>query len=163
MLYGKRAFSHRLNAPFFGSKYYRLHGLKFQVVHFPDGMVGSVFGHSIRENDQGMLNMSSLNAVLEKNLAPFAFANGLLPAIYGDAIFKNRAIIVARPNKVAMLADDDLSTLHRRMASLRISIEHLFRDMTNDWRFLSRKENLKLKTRGEFVLKQITVTFFVHN
>ncbi len=95
-------------------------------------MVGSVFGHSICENDLGMLNMSGLNAVLEAILTPFAFLNGLLPCLYGDAIFKNRACIVARPCKVAMLADDDLSTLHRRMAALRMSIEHLFRDMTND-------------------------------
>jgi hypothetical protein len=54
-----------------------------------------------------MLNISGLNVVLEKILALFAFANGLLPAHYGDAIFKNQAAIVAQPIKIAMLDNID--------------------------------------------------------
>jgi hypothetical protein len=58
-----------------------------------------VFGHSIRENDIGMVNLSGLNDYLEEILEPFAFENLLLLAIYGDSIFANRAGIVGRPKK----------------------------------------------------------------
>jgi hypothetical protein len=45
----------------FYSRYYRHHGVKFQVVLFPNGMIGSVFRSSLRTNDRGILNLSGLN------------------------------------------------------------------------------------------------------
>ena len=44
----------------FYSLYFRSHGLKFQVV-FLDGIIGRIFGCSLRHNDNSVLNMSNLS------------------------------------------------------------------------------------------------------
>jgi hypothetical protein len=114
------------------SKYYKAHGLNFQVIVFPDGMIGSIFGHSIRESDTGMVNISGLNPYLENILIPYAFDNGQLPALwYGDAIFANRPAMIGRPKKKQSTSDPELQVLHRRLATLRMKEEHVFADMHN--------------------------------
>ena len=46
------------------------HGIKFQVVVFSDGMVGSIVGFTLRHNDNGVLNMSNLSYYLMSILTP---------------------------------------------------------------------------------------------
>jgi hypothetical protein len=67
-----------------------------------------------------------LNDYLEEVLAHFAFDDGTIPALYGDAIFANRAAMVARPKKKARMKSNSLLALHRRLSTVRIKEEHVF-------------------------------------
>ncbi len=70
------------------SGYLKGHGLKFQNVLFPNGIVAGVFGAAGSHNDVGVLNMSHLTEYLV--LFPeHTMAGGLLPALLGDSIFQN--------------------------------------------------------------------------
>jgi hypothetical protein len=68
------------------SGYLRRHGLKAQVVYLPIGIVGSIFITELRQNDNGVLNMSNLNDYLWWPLSGH-FIRGLLPCLYCDGIF----------------------------------------------------------------------------
>ncbi len=75
------------------------HWLKYQNVLFPNGMVAGVFGTSASHNDIGVLNLSHLQEYFEEILFPdHVMAGGLLPVLYGDAIFQhiNHMTIIAR-------------------------------------------------------------------
>ena len=66
-------------------------------------MVAGVFGASGSHNDVGVLNLSRLTEYLEEILYPdFVMPGGLLPVLYGDAIFQNvnHTTIIARYNLV---------------------------------------------------------------
>jgi hypothetical protein len=53
-------------------------------------MVAGVYGTSTSHNDIGVLNLSGLVEYLENILHPdFEMDGGVLPALYGDAIFVN--------------------------------------------------------------------------
>jgi hypothetical protein len=126
-------------------------------------MIGSVFGHSIRESDTGMVNLSGLNPFLEEILTPYAFADGQLPALYGDAIFHNRLAMIGCPNKKQSKSDPELHLLHRRLASLRMKEEHVFADMNNRWKILGLKNKMKMYKKGEEVLHMLYMCFFLEN
>jgi hypothetical protein len=59
-------------------------------------------------NDVGVLNLSHLTEYLEHILFPeFVMPGGLLPALYGDAIFQNvnHMTIIAHYNIVGMIEE----------------------------------------------------------
>jgi hypothetical protein len=67
---------------FFYSGYLRGHGLKYQNVLFPNGVVAGVFGASLSHNDVVVLNMLGLMHCLEDVLHPdYVMAGGLLLAL----------------------------------------------------------------------------------
>ena len=63
----------------FYSGYFRRHGLKAQVVYLPIGIIGSVYIAELRQNDNGVQNMSGLNNYLLQLLSGFLLG-GLFPA-----------------------------------------------------------------------------------
>jgi hypothetical protein len=81
-----------LTIPFF-SHYFRGCGLKVQVIHLPNGMIGCIYICSLRQNDNGVLNLSGLNEYLIELLQPLYWRGQLpvYPAVYGDAIFTSLA------------------------------------------------------------------------
>lgn len=80
-------FIHDIQRAFF-SNYARGHGLKVQIVIFPNGMIGSVFIASLRHNDHGMMNMSGISSYLNQLLDSISLPPiGLLPSLYADGIF----------------------------------------------------------------------------
>ena len=83
----------------FYSGYFSDHGLKCQLVHLPNGLIGSVFITELRQNDNGVQNMSGLNNYLLQLLRGTGLggaAGGLLPALYCDGIFGLNATIIPR-------------------------------------------------------------------
>ena len=61
-------------------------------------MIAGVFGASASHNDVGVLNLSRIQDYLEDALFPnHVMAGGILPALYGGAIFQhlNHATIIA--------------------------------------------------------------------
>ncbi len=79
----------------FYSGYLRAHGLKAQIVYLPIGIIGSVFITEIRQNDNGVQNISGLNNYLVQ-LLHGVFVGGLFPALYCDGIFSVLATILPR-------------------------------------------------------------------
>ena len=49
----------------FFSNYFVAHGLKYLTLLLPNGLIGSVFGSSLAQNDSGCLNKSGLCSYLE--------------------------------------------------------------------------------------------------
>ena len=66
----------------FYSGYCKKHGIKFQVVVLPNGMIACVFGGSLCHNDIGMLNMSGLVDYLTEILDYVDPELGTMPGLY---------------------------------------------------------------------------------
>ena len=79
----------------FFSNYYVAHGLKFLTVLLPNGLIGSVFGASLAQNDSGCLNKMGLCSYLERILPGDIFPNMMLHAVLGDGIFVASDTIVS--------------------------------------------------------------------
>jgi hypothetical protein len=100
----------------------KAHGLKYQATLFPNGMVAGVFGTSSNNNDLGVLNLSRLMQHLEILLFPnFIMDGGLLPALFGDAIFlgHNYSTIITRYDLVGTAEEQQmLQRLNFRMSGV---------------------------------------------
>jgi hypothetical protein len=143
------------------SGYLRDHGMKAQVVFLPNGMVGSVFVASIRHNDNGVLNMSGLNAYLVSLLHRLAIPpSNFLPALYGDGIFQVLETLIPRYRGTLTLRQ---RRMNLRMSGLRQSVEHCFAHHKNIFRLFSKKIGLSIYMSGETIRKLILVSFFVLN
>lgn len=108
----------------FYNRYFRHHGLKSQVLHLPNGMIGSIYICSLRHNDNGVQNLSGLNEYLVRILQPLYSRGGrnIFPAVYGDGIFTPLATIM-RP---FLSPNEEQQILNQRFSSLREDIEHKF-------------------------------------
>ena len=142
----------------FYSGYLRAHGLKAQVVYLPIGIIGSVFITEIRQNDNGVQNMSGINNYLVILLAGI-FIGGLYPCLYVDGIFAVLATIVPRFSNPTPA----LHLLNIRLASLRESIEHVFADHTVRFKIFSVPSYLRLFHRGVMIRRMCLVSFFMLN
>jgi hypothetical protein len=113
----------------FVSGYFKGHGLKYQNILLPNGMVASVFGASASHNDVGVLNLSRLQEYFEEILFPDnVMDGGLLPVLYGDAIFQNinHTTIISRYKLVGTQEEIEfLRRLNFRMSGIGQSIEHM--------------------------------------
>jgi hypothetical protein len=91
-----------------------------QVVYFPIRQIGYVFITDLRQNNNGVLNISGLNDYLVELLAG-RFVGGLFSCLYCDGIFQVLAAILPRfVNPTAVL-----HLLNVHLASLRECIEHV--------------------------------------
>ena len=150
-------FEHDIQRAFY-SGYLRRHGLKAQVVYLPIGIVGSVYITELRQNDNGVQNMSGLNNYL-LNLVRGIFFGGLLPCLYCDGIFRVLVTILPRFSNPT----PDLHLLNVRLASLRECIEHIFADHRIRFRLFSVPHYLHLYNQGVKVRRMCLVSFFVLN
>ncbi len=97
-------------------------------MYLPIGIIGSVFITEMRQNDNGVQNMSGLNNYL-LDLLHGIFIGGLFPALYCDGIFAVLATILPRFRNPT----NDLHILNMRLASLRECIEHVLGDHRNQF------------------------------
>ncbi len=144
----------------FYSGYFSRHGLKCQVVYLPNGLIGSVFITEMRQNDNGVQNMSGLNNYLLSLLQGTGlgdFVGGLLPALYCDGIFGVLATIV--PRYVNPTALDRLINI--RLASVRQIIEHVFADHRQMFRIYQVPQYLHMMTDGVKIRRMSLNTFFI--
>ncbi len=116
-------------------------------------MVVRVFGTSGSHNDVGVLNLSRLMEYLEQILFPeFVLPGGLLPALYGDAIFQNvnHTTIIARYNLVGTIEEIEfLRRLNYRMSGVQQSIEHMYGSLFNLFRLLKTPQQIQLYNDGQ--------------
>lgn len=142
----------------FYSGYLRSHGLKAQVVYLPIGIIGSVFVTEMRQNDNGVQNMSGLNNYLVNILAGILIG-GLLPALYCDGIFAVLACILPRYTRLTTARH----LINMRLASLRECIEHIFADHRIRFRLFGAPHTLHLFNQGVKIRRMFLVSFFLQN
>ena len=118
----------------FFSNYFKDHCLKFQVFSFPDGMIGSIFGCYIRQNYNGVLNMSALNDYLQDILEPMG-DTFLYPAIYCYVIYQLAETIINRYSNLNGIE----KIINFKMAVQRIFIEHMFSDVKKSFQIFQAK------------------------
>jgi DDE superfamily endonuclease len=142
----------------FYSGYLRKHGLKAQVVFLPIGLIGSIFITELRQNDNGVLNMSGLNDYLCWLLSGHLI-RGLFPCLYCDGIFAIHSTILPRyvnptPEQIYM---------NLKFASERQCIEHCFSDHRARFKLFSVSHYFHLFDSGVKVRKQCLISFFMLN
>ena len=144
----------------FYSGYLRKHGLKAQVVYLLIGIVASVFITELRQNDNGVQNMSGLHnyllSIFERHRI---WVNGLCPCLFADAIFRLLGTILPRN----LRPSPDQQLLMQVLSSLRQSIEHVLGDVRNRFRLFSIPRFLSLMNRGPQTRRLCLVTFLIHN
>ena len=137
-------------------QYFCFHGLKAQVVVFPDGMVGCIFVTELQQNHNVLIKMSGLNQYLYSILNLLYIHAHLLPALYGDAIFATREYIIGKAGSSNGLFCDKTIALSRQY----ILIEHPFYCHKNKFKVFTKSWRFYLMLGGTHVKKFITVSFF---
>ncbi|XP_046863425.1 uncharacterized protein LOC124457185 [Xenia sp. Carnegie-2017] len=118
----------------------RVHSLKFQGVALPNGLIAHIFGPvEGKKHDAGMLADSNFLQDLEQN----AFSvDGRPLCIYGDPAYPQRIHLQA-PFRHGVITDR-MKEFNKQMSSVRVSVEWLFGDVINSFRFMDFKKNLKI-------------------
>ena len=135
----------------------RFHGLKFQSVVTPDGIVAHLFGPVVgRVHDARLFNESGLLPILEEHfnvpapLGPFY--------LYGDPAYGlNRWVVCPYKGAHLTAAQEEFN---RRMSSVREAVEWAFGKVVNLFAFVDYKKNLKLGLQqvGSFYIVAVLLT-----
>ncbi|CAH3023901.1 unnamed protein product [Porites evermanni] len=121
----------------------RVHGLKFQSVALPNNLIGNLYGPvEGHRHDARMLKDSGPL----KDLSRVGFnTRGEVLFLYGDPAYP------LRPNLMRPYCQGDVPVLtpemeafNTAMSSLRVSVEWLFNDVSNYFKFIDFKKNLKI-------------------
>ena len=142
----------------FYSGYFRLHGLKAQIVWLPIGIIGCVFITELRQNDNGVQNISGLNNYLVQ-LFGILLIGGLFPCLFCDGVFALLATIV--PRYVDPTPAEHL--VNMRLASIRECIEHVLGDHYNRFALFKVPHYFRLYNRGVRVRRMCLTSFFILN
>ena len=118
----------------------RVHGIKFQSVVAPNGLIASLFGPvEGRRHDSGIL----VDSGLLQELSHYSFApDGTPLCVYGDPAYPLR-VHLQGPFKGAHLTPAE-QQFNKAMSQVRVSVEWLFGDIVNYFAFLDFKKNLKI-------------------
>ena len=119
----------------------RVHAIQCQSVATRDGLVSLLAGpYEGKRHDSGMLRESGLLPLLEQYSVSPA---GEIMCIYGDPAYPLRPQLQA-PFKGANVTGDQ-QLWKSRMSSVRVSVEWLFGDIVNFFKFVDFKKNLKVQ------------------
>ncbi|KAK7106300.1 uncharacterized protein [Littorina saxatilis] len=117
----------------------RVHGIKFQSIVTPDGLIANLFGPmSGRRHDAALLNASGLLDHMERHYN----INGQPLCIYGDPAYPQRPHLY-RPFLGHNLTPQQ-QQFNTDMSSVRQVVEFGFGKVVENWAFLDYKKNLKL-------------------
>ena len=140
------------------SGYQRVHGLKAQIVFLPIGLIGSVFVTEVRQNDNGVQNISGLNDHLVELLNGH-LVGGLFPCLFCDGIFAVLATIVPRYNNPTPAQN----LVNLRMNSLREVNEHVNARHKGLFGLFEIPKYLRIYKKGVQVRRLCVVSFFIQN
>lgn len=121
----------------------RVHALKFQSVAIPNGLIANLYGPvEGRRHDAGMLKDSNLVSILERVAVTPA---GQTLCLYGDPAYPLRPNLIGpyRAGQVVVLTPN-MMAFNKAMSSVRISVEWIFGDVANYFKFIDYKKNLKI-------------------
>ncbi|XP_066920034.1 uncharacterized protein [Clytia hemisphaerica] len=118
----------------------KIHSLKFQSVATPNGLCANLFGPiEGRRHDSYMLAQSRLYPLLVQHSRNL---NGDPLCIYGDPAYP------LRPQLQCPFKGVRITPLQRQwnlaMSSVRVSVEWIFNDIINYFKFIDFRKNLKL-------------------
>ena len=135
----------------------KVHALKFQSVVTPNGMIANLFGPvEGKRHDSGMLADSGLL----HDMSNYCFSpNGTPLCIYGDPAYPLRMHLQAGFKGANITPQQEL--WNSRMSAVRASVEWVFGDIVNWFKFIDFKKNLKLGLQA--VGKLYSVCALLHN
>ena len=135
----------------------KVHAIKFQSVAVPNGLVANLFSPGEgKRHDSSMLSESNLY----NQLVQYAVnINGDPLCIYGDPAYPHRPQLQG-PFKGARLTQNE-KDWNSAMSSVRVSVEWIFKDIINCFKFLDFKKNLKVQLSA--VGKMYIVCTLLHN
>jgi hypothetical protein len=144
----------------FYSGYLRDHGYKAQVVFLPIGLLGSIFITEIRQNDNGVQNMSGLNDYLIQLLRGRLIggdSHAFMSMVYFDISlqFSQGTSILQVKSRTS------ISKWHLNVK--RQFIEHCFGDHRTKFKLFSMPHSLRIFSDGEKIRKQCLLSFFMLN
>ena len=121
----------------------QIHALKFQAVAIPNGLKANLYSSvEGRCHDAGKLKDSGLLHTLERQ----AFSpRGDVLCLYGDPAYPLRPhlMIPYRLGEVPVVTQNT-KAFNQKMSSIRVSVEWLFGNVSNYFKFIDYKKNLKL-------------------
>ena len=113
----------------------RVHGLKFQNVTLPNGMIGNLVGpYEGRRHDSFMLADSGLLTQLQQH----AWYNNTPLCIYGDPAYP-LSVHLQAPFRGAALNQDE-KDYNKAMSGVRVTVEWLFGLVSNYFKFIDFKK-----------------------
>ena len=129
------------NQRLFYNGHKRMHALKFQSVFAPNGIIANLYGPvEGRRHDSAILAMSGLLPQLEE----YSFSPaGLALCIYGDPAYPHR-IHLQRPYERRAPLSEKEQAFNQSMSEVRVSVEWVFGDIVNYFKFIDFKKNLKI-------------------
>lgn len=118
----------------------RVHGIKFQSITTPSGMIANLYGpiEGCR-HDSGILRMSGVLNQLEQHMTG---RDGSIYSLYGDQAYPLSQFLIP-PFKGAAIPPDQ-SLFNKRMSALRISVEWTFGKLLSQFAFVDYRKNQKL-------------------
>ena len=135
----------------------KIHAIKFQSVVAPKGLVANLYGPIERKgHDSGMLVMFGLMDALQRySVSPY----GHTLCIYWDPTHPLRSCLQA-PFRWAVLTPNQ-QAWNNSMKKVRVSVEWIFGDIINYFKFLDFKKDLNIGLSS--VGKMYTVCALLHN
>ena len=142
----------------------RVHGVKFQSVALPNGIIGNMYGPIGKGN--GILNYPSerdlylflffiegrrhdaamlADSNLLQDMQRYAFSPGPVGrplCVYGDPAYPLR-VHLQTPFR-NMILTPQMVNFNKAMSSVRVSVEWLFGDIVEYFKFVDFKKNLKI-------------------
>lgn len=135
----------------------RVHGIKFQSVVTPNGLIANLFGPvEGKRHDSGMLADSGLLQQLRRYCVN---ANGDPLSIYGDPAYPFSVHLLTGFKGANITQQQGI--WNQKMSKVRTSVEWVFGDIINYFKFLDFKKNLKLGLSA--VGKMYIVCALLHN
>ena len=118
----------------------RYHGLKYQSVVTPSGMIANLFGPiEGKRHDSAMLMFSGLMQQLQQYSHD---VNGNILCLYGDAGYPLRQYLQAPFGGANLTRQEE--EFNTAMSKVRVSVEWVFGDVVNYFKFNDFKKNLKI-------------------
>ncbi|CAH3117056.1 unnamed protein product [Porites lobata] len=117
----------------------RVHALNFQAVALPNGLTGHLFGpvEGKRHNAAMLANSNFLTALEHNAVSP----TGQQMCIYGDLTYPLRVNLMAPFRGAALTAQ--MEAFNDSMSNVRTSVEWLFGDIVEYFKFMDFKKTLK--------------------
>ena len=129
----------------------RVHAIKFQSVVAPNGLIANLFGPvEGRRHDSALLAMSGLLP----QLAEYSFSpEGQALCLYGDPAYPHR-VHLQRPFPRRPYLTPEEHAFNQSMSRVRVSVEWIFGDIINSFKFMDFKKNQKigLSPVGQFYI-----------
>lgn len=120
----------------------KMHGLKYQAITTPDGLIQNLYGPiEGRRHDAGMFGESGILGQLEQHMHIPGDANGGVYALFGDSAYPLSPYLQKKfQGNVTPLQQ----LFNSRMGGMRQAVEWAFDDIATYWAFIDMKRQQKI-------------------